>query len=780
MDARMTSNEPSLSTQAILSLLKLHYKLSGTLSDLPSYIDLNRKLVTKSGKTYVVKIANASTPFEEIDLENKAMRYLAENKDRCTFNTPDIICSTNKQDIVAVSDAKQRICFLRVITFLGGDLWAHADTSDSSYAKSLGRHLGQLNRTLKNFSHNGSYRYLEWDIKQSNIIIQRYIHALQTQNQKQTVRNILRDFEHQVLPNTALLPQQVIHNDANDYNMLVDQEKQELIGIFDFGDMLYTYRIAELAIAGAYAVMGHPDPESLLTSMFIAYHQQFKLNETESKVLLTLIKARLAVSVCKSAYAFQQNPENEYLIISQQGAWNAIDALNQIDEISFSIKLGARCFNHASRRNNQSIIDYRNTHLSENLSLAYQEPLKIVAGRGAYLYDEQGNRYIDMVNNVCHVGHCHPRVVAAGQHQMSVLNTNTRYLHENIVNFTDKLLDTMPDQLSICMLVNSGSEANELALRLARNYTKNKAMLVVDGAYHGNSNACIDISPYKHNGKGGEGPPDWVKSTLFPDTYRGQYRGQSSSTTQQYVDDVIKQIDSFRQEGQGLCGFICESIQGVGGQVFNPPGYLEAVYAVVREAGGVCIADEVQVGLGRVGSHWWAFETQNVVPDIVTIGKPLGNGHPLAAVITTKEIADAFANGMEYFNTFGGNPVSCAIGEAVLDVIEQESLMQHADKIGRHLKEGLQLLMRKHPLIGDVRGEGMFIGCEFVRCRKSLEPATEESEAIIEALKQANILLTTEGPFANVLKIKPPLAFSTEDADYFLSCLDSILSNIQS
>jgi 4-aminobutyrate aminotransferase-like enzyme/Ser/Thr protein kinase RdoA (MazF antagonist) len=775
----MTSNEPSLSTQAILSLLKLHYKLSGTLTDLPSYIDLNRKLVTKSGKTFVVKIANAATPFQEIDLENKAMRYLAANKNRCSFNTPDIISSTNKQDIVAVSDANQRICFLRVITFLDGDLWAQAETSDTCYAKSLGRHLGQLNKTLKNFEHRGGHRYLEWDIKQSNIIIQRYIHALQTQKQKQIVTNILQDFDNQVLPNTAKLPHQIIHNDANDYNMLVDQEKQELIGIFDFGDMLYTYRIAELAIAGAYAVMGHPDPESLLTNMFTSYHQQFKLTEIESQVFLTLIKARLAVSVCKSAYAFQKNPENEYLIISQQGAWDAIDALNHIDSLSFSIKLNARCFNHRSRLNNESIIDYRRSHLSENLSLAYQSPLKIVAGRGAYLYDEQGNRYIDMVNNVCHVGHCHPKVVTAGQQQMALLNTNTRYLHENIINFSEKLLATMPSELSVCMLVNSGSEANELALRLARTYTQNKAMIVVEGAYHGNSNACIDISPYKHNGKGGEGAPDWVKSTLFPDSYRGQYRGQTSTTTQQYVNDVQKQIDAFRQEGQELCGFICESIQGVGGQVFNPSGYLESVYNIVREAGGVCIADEVQVGLGRVGSHWWAFESQDVVPDIITIGKPLGNGHPLAAVITTKKIADAFANGMEYFNTFGGNPVSCAIGEAVLDVIEQESLIQHADKLGRHLKEGLQSLMQKHPLIGNVRGQGMFIGCEFVRCRTSLEPATEESEAIIEALKQANILLTTEGPFANVLKIKPPLAMSFEDADYFLTRLDEILTKIQ-
>ena len=293
----------------------------------------------------------------------------------------------------------------------------------------------------------------------------------------------------------------------------------------------------------------------------------------------------------------------------------------------------------------------RDAHLGPSLSLAYERPLEIVRGEGAYLFDSDGRRYLDLVNNVCHVGHCHPRVVEAGARQMMTLNTNTRYLHERLAVYAARLAASLPAPLEVCYLVCSGSEANDLALRLARTRTGGRDVCVIDGAYHGNTAALIDVSPYKYKGPGGSGRAAHVLEAPMPDTYRGEFRGTTGDPGPRYAAYVGELVEASRARGRGPATFLAESIMGCGGQIEPPPGYLEAAFAHVRAAGGICIADEVQVGFGRVGSHLWAFERQGVVPDIVTLGKPIGNGHPLAAVVTTRPIADAFANGMEYFNT---------------------------------------------------------------------------------------------------------------------------------
>jgi len=419
-----------------------------------------------------------------------------------------------------------------------------------------------------------------------------------------------------------------------------------------------------------------------------------------------------------------------------------------------------------------TILVKRARHLGTSLSVSYRRPLKIVRGWRQYLYDQDGQPYLDAVNNVCHVGHCHPRIVQAGQEQMAVLNTNTRYLHENLVNYAERLCATMPEPLRVCFFVCSGSEANELALRLARAHTERKDIIVLDAAYHGNTTSLVEISPYKFDGPGGFAPPSYVHKVPLPDVYRGAYRRDDPQVGEKYANSVKSVIE----ENQGQIGaFICESLPGCGGQIVLPDGYLQAAYQHVRAAGGVCIADEVQVGFGRVGTHFWGFETQGVIPDIVTLGKPIGNGHPLAAVITTPEIAASFDNGMEYFNTFGGNPVACAIGMSVLDVIEEEGLQANALTVGTHLMNGLRGLLDKHLLIGDVRGLGLFIGVELVLDRVTLAPASAQATYIADRLKERGILLSVDGPYHNVLKIKPPLVFNMADADFLIAELDAVL-----
>ncbi len=424
-------------------------------------------------------------------------------------------------------------------------------------------------------------------------------------------------------------------------------------------------------------------------------------------------------------------------------------------------------------RSKSEILAQRQMTLGKSLSVSYQRPLHMVRGWRQYLYDENGRGYLDVVNNVCHVGHSHPRVVKALSDQAYVLNTNTRYLHDNIIEYAERLLATCPPPLSVVFFVCSGSEANELALRLARAHTGAEDFIVVDGAYHGNTQALIEISPYKHDGPGGKGTPSHIHKALMPDPYRGLYKGYGRETGRAYAQHVAALVENLNRP---LAGFIAESVLGCGGQIVLPEGYLQEAFTAVRAAGGVCIADEVQVGFGRVGSHFWGFQTQGVTPDIVTMGKPIGNGHPLAAVVTTRAIADSFANGMEYFNTFGGNPVSCAVGTAVLDVIAEENLQQNALEVGNHLLARLTALTDKYPLVGDVRGLGLFIGIELVRDRVTLEPAAWEASYIVERMKDEGILLSTDGPLHNVIKLKPPLVFDRSNADFLVDTLDKILA----
>ncbi|MEK6238981.1 MAG: aminotransferase class III-fold pyridoxal phosphate-dependent enzyme, partial [Planctomycetales bacterium] len=424
----------------------------------------------------------------------------------------------------------------------------------------------------------------------------------------------------------------------------------------------------------------------------------------------------------------------------------------------------------------QEILDARRRRLGRSLSVSYREPLKIVRGRGQYLYDEEGQAHLDAVNNVCHVGHCHPRVVAAARRQAGVLNTNTRYLHENLIRYAERLCATFPDPLNVCFLVNSGSEANDLALRLARTHSQATDVVVLEGAYHGNLSSLVDISPYKFDGPGGQGTPSHVHQVSMPDGYRGPFRHDDPDAGTKYAQHVRDAVQRIQEQGHRPAAFFCESLLGCGGQIVLPDGYLREAYRQVREAGGICVADEVQVGFGRVGERFWGFETQGVVPDVVTLGKPIGNGHPLGAVVTTAEIADSFANGMEYFNTYGGNPVSCAVGLAVLDVIETEELQAHAARVGNHLKSRLKQLAEKHAVIGEVRGLGLFLGVELVLDRETLAPAAEIASYAIERAKELGILLSTDGPLHNVLKIKPPLVFSEPDADRLVDALDHVLS----
>jgi 4-aminobutyrate aminotransferase-like enzyme/Ser/Thr protein kinase RdoA (MazF antagonist) len=428
-----------------------------------------------------------------------------------------------------------------------------------------------------------------------------------------------------------------------------------------------------------------------------------------------------------------------------------------------------------------SLLQRRRKVFSPTLSLSYDDPLLFVRGSGVWLYDESGRTYLDAFNNVAHLGHCHPRVVEAIARQSAIHNTNTRYLHPLVVRYVERLVATMPKHLSVATLTCTGSEANDLALRMARTITGRKDVLVLDWAYHGNTQAVLEVSPYKYKRRGGAGRAEWIHELPLPDLFRPSHPGQPGSTvdahelTRIYAQDARARVAEMVAQGRPPAAIIVEAIPTCAGQVILPSGYLQSIFAAVREAGGLCIVDEVQIGFGRVGSHMWAFEEHGVLPDIVTLGKPMGNGHPLAGLVTTSEIAHRFDNGMEYFNTFAANPVACAAGLAVLDTLRDENLLQNARDRGDQLFAALRKLANDYPGVGEVRGRGLFIGLDMVKNRVSKEPDPAIAQRIVARCKDEGLLLGTDGPLGNVIKVRPPMIFSSENVYETLEILEKAL-----
>jgi len=402
--------------------------------------------------------------------------------------------------------------------------------------------------------------------------------------------------------------------------------------------------------------------------------------------------------------------------------------------------------------------------------LFYDNPVHLVRGEGVWLYDSDGRKYLDMYNNVPHVGHCHPQIVEAICSQAGTLNTHTRYLHDNVLDYAERLTGKLPQELDTAMFCCTGSEANELALRIARSVTGGTGIIVTSYAYHGNTKAVFEIST---SDIAADDIPDYVATVPAPDPYRGLYRGDEASD--KYAAHVTEAINQLKSRGIKPAAFVIDTIVSSSGIVSPPAGYLNKVASIVRDAGALFVADEVQPGFGRMGRNFWGFESDNFVPDIVTMGKPMGNGHPIAAVVTRRDLVDHFADRGGYFNTFGGNPVSCAAALAVLDVIEQEDLQQNALDVGQHIIDGLWKLAGSHDCIGDVRGSGLFLAVELVADRDNRVPDAELTRRVVNDLRNRGVLTGSIGPDDNILKLRPPLVLSSDDAEYLLSTLDDSL-----
>jgi 4-aminobutyrate aminotransferase-like enzyme/Ser/Thr protein kinase RdoA (MazF antagonist) len=987
---------------------------------LPSERDQNFLLTDAAGRRFVLKVANPEEELGILEMQNEAMRRLAETSPGLC---PVVVPNREGEAISVVEESGTRY-FVRLVTYAEGTPLALVRPHSAELLRDLGRAVGRLSRGLDGFDHPAAHREFAWDLQAGTEVVRRHLDLIVDPVRRDWVRKLADGFDSDAVPGLSGLKRRVVHNDANDYNVIVGPAaadaghfgRRSIAAIVDFGDMIHSYALSEPAAACAYAMLDKADPLAAAGEVIAGYQAEWPLDEQEADRLYPLIVLRLLLSVSLCAHQARLRPGDPYLEISKAPVWALLEQLVSIppalarahlrracgfapcaDEdravawlkaqacscapilgepfadiprVVFDLSIGSpliaqpgqaidpavlaailsremkrsgariglgrydeariiyavptfkpegqplaegrtvhlgidvfagagtpvftpidgivhgvrdnahpfdygptvilehrveggrlifyTLYGHLRRASveglkkgtaiprggkvaeigpfpenggwpphlhfqiildmlgmegdypgvcragerdiwkslcpdpnlllglpaqelaepglsPEAILETRRSHFGKSLSVSYKKPLKIVRGFMKYLYDDTGRAFLDAVNNVPHVGHSHPRVVEAVQRQMAVLNTNTRYLHDNLARYVERLAAKCPSPLRVCFIVNSGSEANDLALRMARQYTGQNDLIVIDGAYHGHLSSLIEISPYKFGGRGGAGRPTRTQVVRMPDLYQGAYRYADAGAGVRYAEDADAAIAAIRSEGRSPAGFIAESLLSCGGQIVLPDGYLAEVYKRVRAAGGVCIADEVQVGFGRVGTHFWGFETQGVVPDIVTMGKPIGNGFPLAAVVTTPQIADAFANGMEYFNTYGGNPVACAAGSAVLDVIEQEGLQENALATGRYLQAGLERLKDQHEIIGDVRGRGLFLGFELVTDRATRARAPLQAAYIAERMREEGILVSTDGPYHNVIKIKPPICFGKPEAELFLETLEKIL-----
>lgn len=740
-----------------------HYGVKGTTKQLDGYEDLNFMLLTEEGTRFIIKLTTNQDFETLLRVQNKVLSELS-SQPTTERKYPNALESLSGSKMIKIQDVNGRPYLLRMLEFVEGEFLANVDYTDEML-RSLGAFVATMDKAMMAMHHPELIGVThEWDHAHF-LDIEQYMDALPEPKQKRLIAYCFLQYKEVALPVLKPLRKTLLHNDPNDWNVLVQNGK--VSGIIDFGDLVHTHLVCELGILIGYTAQKAEDPLACAARIIEGYAAVVPLQEEELRVVYYLAIARMCTTIVMAAHSSKLSPDNEYIGVHFDSAWALLQKWMAISPIRAENTFREVCgYAPLPVADANAALAIRSEHISQSLSTSYNAPIYMERAALQYMFDDAGNTYLDGVNNIMHVGHCHPKVVRAGQAQMAKMNTNTRYLYDQLHEYAAKLAAKFPAPLTKIFFVNSGSAASDLAIRLARAHTKRHDVMVVDHGYHGNTSTAIDLSAYKYEGKGGGGQAPYIHKAPIPDTYRGAIKASDPDAGIKYAAEVQALLDGAEKP---IAAFICESIIGCGGQVMLPEGYLEKVYAAVRDNGGVCIADEVQTGFGRVGSHFWAFERANVVPDIVVMGKPMGNGHPLAAVITTDEIAASFETGMEFFSSFGGNPVSCAVGLAVLDVIEEEGLQQHALELGEFLIAGFEALQAEYPQIGDVRGAGLFLGIELVDDVVTLAPATGLAKAIVEDMKSKFILLSTDGPHNNVIKFKPPMCFSKENAELLLS-----------
>jgi len=957
---------PAISPAQAAEVLVAHYGLTGSLKELGSHQDRNFLLDTGDGRRFVLKICHGDYSTVELKAQHAALRHLASHSD---VRVPAVMHALNGKDLLSLEVGGHGV-HVRLLEFIDGQSLAHLEHLSRQVVTGLAELCARVDVALADFAHPGLERILQWDPRHASALVKHLLPVIESADERACISKAAEEAQRRLLPLIAALPVQAIHMDITEYNVVWSRDNHamwQLQGLIDFGDLVSTWRIADLSVTCA-ALLHHADGDPLYILQAIqAYHAINPLRPEELKALWPLIVARSTVLVLSSEQQASIEPDNVYIQANLASEWNIFDVATSVpmalmeaaildavgwrlpqscdrdflpllpglvgqtvkavdlgvlselfeagnweqDEVDerllktaaqahglaasrygeyrlsrtltdsarepetfalhvelqmphgtavhapfpgalrhtadgalmlmgedlalrmwgvrsdfdSGVELGAGdvlgqgggslivqlcaepevsppLFSTPSRAaawralcpspkgllgfdcdapvpaNSADLLARRDASFARSQKHYYQAPPQIERGWRNHLIDMQGRSYLDMLNNVAVLGHGHPRMAQVAARQWSLLNTNSRFHYEAIAEFSERLLTLAPVGMDRVFLVNSGTEANDLAIRLAWAYSGGRDVLSVLEAYHGWSVATDAISTsIADNPQALSTRPDWVHPVVAPNTYRGEARGADS--TPFYLKSVDAHLARLAEQGRQLAGFICEPVYGNAGGISLPPGYLREVYQKVRAKGGVCIADEVQVGYGRLGHYFWGFEEQGVVPDIITMAKGMGNGHPLGAVITRRGIAEALEAEGYFFSSSGGSPVSCQIGMAVLDVMEEEKLWENAQVVGGYFKERLLALIDKHSLVGAAHGSGFYLGLELVRNRQTLEPASEETAYLCDRLRELGIFMQPTGDYLNILKIKPPMVTTQRSVDFFVDNVSKVLSELE-
>ncbi len=768
---------PAIDTTTAERICREHFGVEGRAERQPSERDANFRLHVAEGPGYVLRIAGEAEDADALELEMAALAHLERHAP--TVPVPRIVAARGGERMVALSDEDGRPCSARMLGYLPGRVLAGVPVG-AALARELGDTLARLDDGLRGFFHRGADRRIVWNLRCAPAL-RAHVDGIAEAVTRETVAAVLERAEHNLLPRLEALRAQVIHADANSYNVLVDEAAPARIaGIIDFGDCSHAPRVAEVAIAAADLLLNDDDPVATTCAVLAGYHARAPLEEADLAVLHELCVLRIAVTLAVLGWRRknEDDPDGGLDDYASRGA-ETLQTLLSIDAVAALRRYreacgmtGARVSMPAAGADTASLVARRHRVLGARLELSYARPLHVVRGEGVWLHEADGSRCLDAYNNVPHVGHSHPRVAEAVARQVALLNTNTRYLYDIVLDYAERLVATLPAHLSACVLVNSGSEANDVAWRIAKTVSGRDGALVMRHAYHGITDAIDALAPYD---KADDAIAAHVRTLGAPDRYRGRHRGADADIASRYAAEADAAIDSLRDSGHGIAAFMVDPGLCSEGMLQAPDGYLSSVAARVHGAGGLVIADEVQSGFGRMGDAFWGHLGHAMEADMVTMGKPIANGIPLGAIVMRPQLLAAFTERVDFFSTFGGNPVACAAGAAVLSVTADEGLQANARATGAYLLRGLRELMGRHALIGDVRGRGLMIGVELVRDRDTLEPAAAERIAVMNALREHGVLVGADGPNGNVLKIRPPMPFGRMHADRLLETLDAVL-----
>jgi 4-aminobutyrate aminotransferase-like enzyme/Ser/Thr protein kinase RdoA (MazF antagonist) len=754
-----------------------HWGLEGEFAPLDGERDQNHCVTAPDGARYVLKVSAAGEGEGAVDFQVAALRHLEHHAP--DLPVPRVIASKSGNDREWIAAADGRRHMVRLLSWLPGTPLSQSKPLGMPVIRSAAAFQAKLARGLRGFFHPHARQFVAWDIQRA-LLLDPGVQAWVADDAKALCADFAARLKREVLPRLPALRAQVVHGDGHADNLLrAEAGTDEIVGVIDFGDMVHAPLGQDLAVTlASFARHGAMSLENAVAQVE-SWNAVLPLMDEELEVLhdLTLLRLATALSLYDFRIHATEHPP-DWLVEERPDIVRALSRFLELDRAEVHERYRAACgrVGRAPANVDPEVLRARRARvLGPSYRLFYDRPVHLVRGEGTWLYDADGRRYLDCYNNVASVGHCHPHVVAALSRQAATLNTHTRYLHDNVVRYAERLTATMPEPLRVCYFVCTGTEAIDLAIRIARVVSRNEGVIVSDDSYHGNSNVVGTASTCMYPK---EEQPAWLATVPPPNGYRGEYRYGTPDLGRKYAAHIDTAIAKLQERKQGAAAWVCDIIFDSNGTILAPLGYLEYTAGAIRAAGGLFIADEVQSGFYRTGEEMWAFNYSDVVPDIVCLGKPIGDGHPIGAVITTPEIAAKFAAKFSYFNTFGGNPVSAAVGMAVLDVMEREGIRENVIAAGKVLEPGLAQLAKKYPIVADVRGKGLFWGLEIVRDHTTRAPAVEEADRIMNLLREDGFLLGRTGAFDNVIKVRPPLVFTPDNARMLLEGLDRALAKV--